>query len=199
MTDKLPRNIYKDTDYDRWDDFLMQADKEKLVDFMLSRMSTDDQFMNLAYEYFNSFDEIASADDLVKAYLNEMEHECSSFIPDVEYIVSLTDRFVQLSVGLSSIYARVQLFVSLIVRLDKAVVIDGAGMQGDDDFLIIDEMKDIDKNLRKAISDKKNSISEEEMAEILGFIKSTQQEYTIKLMGNDYLENIKEIMSENQI
>ena len=197
MADKLPKNIYRDIDYDKWDDFLMQVDKEKLVDFMLSRMSTDDHFMSLVYEYFNSFDEIATADDLVKAYLNEMDHECSNFIPDVDYIVSLTDRFAQLSVGLASLYAKVQLFVSLIVRLDKAVIIDGAGMEGDDDFLIVDEMKEIDKDLRKTISDKKNSTSEEEKAEILGFIKSCQQEYTINLMEKDYLENIKELLSEN--
>ena len=190
MSEKLPKSVYRDMDYDRWDDFLMQADKEKLVDFMLSRMSTDDHFMKLVYEYFNSADEIATADDLIKAYITEMDYECSNFIPDVDYIVSLTDRFMQLGVALPSIYSKVQLYVSLIVRLDKAVTIDGAGMQGDDDFLIVDMIKNIDKDLMKIIKDKKNSISSEEKEEICGFIKTSRQEYTISLLDNDYLEKL---------
>lgn len=192
MSDKLPKSIYRDIDYDRWDDFLMQVDKEKLVDFMLSRMSTDEHFMNLVYEYFNSFDDIATADDLVKAYLTEMDYECSNFVPDVDYIVSLTDRFIQLGIALPSLYSKIQLYISIIVRLDKAVIIDEAGMQGDDDFLIVDMIKSIDKELTKIIKEKKGSISNEEKEEISGFIKTTMQEYTLSLLEEDYLEKINE-------
>ena len=190
MSDKLPKSVYRDIDYDRWDNFLMKVDKEKLVDFMLSRMSTDDHFMSLVYEYFNSFDDIATADDLIKAYLTEMDYECSNFIPDVDYIVSLTDRFMQLGLALPSLYSKIQLYVSLIVRLDKEVSDDGAGVQGDDDFLIVDMIKNIDKDLMKAICDKKQSISDEEREEICGFIKTTRQEYTISLLDDDYLEKL---------
>lgn len=192
MSDKLPKSIYRDINYDRWDDFLMQVDKEKLVDFMLSRMSTDEHFMNLVYEYFNSFDDIATADDLVKAYLTEMDYECSNFVPDVDYIVSLTDRFIQLGIALPSLYSKIQLYISIIVRLDKAVIIDEAGMQGDDDFLIVDMIKSIDKELTKIIKEKKDSISNEEKEEISGFIKTTMQEYTLSLLEEDYLEKINE-------
>lgn len=192
MSDKLPKSIYRDIDYDRWDDFLMQVEKEKLVDFMLSRMSTDEHFMNLVYEYFNSFDDIATADDLVKAYFTEMDYECSNFVPDVDYIVSLTDRFIQLGIALPSLYSKIQLYISIIVRLDKAVIIDEAGMQGDDDFLIVDMIKSIDKELTKIIKEKKDSISNEEKEEISGFIKTTMQEYTLSLLEEDYLEKINE-------
>lgn len=190
MSDKLPKSVYRDVDYDRWDDFLMQVDKEKLVDFMLSRMSTDDHFMSLVHSYFNSSDEIATADDLIKAYLTEMDYECSNFVPDVDYIVSLTDRFVQLGVALPSLYSKIQLYVSLIVRLDKAVSVDGAGMQGDDDFLIVDMIKNIDKDLMEVVYDMKQSISDEEREEISAFLKTTRQEYTMSLLDDNYLEKL---------
>lgn len=190
MSDKLPKSVYRDVDYDRWDDFLMQVDKEKLVDFMLSRMSTDDHFMSLVHSYFKSSDEIATADDLIKAYLTEMDYECSNFVPDVDYIVSLTDRFVQLGVALPSLYSKIQLYVSLIVRLDKAVSVDGAGMQGDDDFLIVDMIKNIDKDLMKVFYDMKQSISDEEREEISAFLKTTRQEYTMSLLDDNYLEKL---------
>lgn len=148
MSEKLPRSVYRDNDYSRWDDFLMNADKEKLVNCMLSGMSVDERFMNLVYDYFNNYDEIATADDIVKAYLTEIEYECSCPIINVDYIVSLSDRFMQLGVALKSLYGRIQLYLSLIVRLDKAVAIDGAGRYSGDSFLIVDMIKDIDKSLR---------------------------------------------------
>ena len=39
MSDKLPKSLDRDIDWDKWDEFLLEVDKEKLVDFMLSRMS----------------------------------------------------------------------------------------------------------------------------------------------------------------
>lgn len=190
MSDKLPKSLDRDIDWDKWDEFLFEVDKEKLVDFMLSRMSTDDHFMRLAYEYFNNSDEIANADSLIKAYSGELDYECSQYIPDVDFIVSLTERFIKLAENLTSLYSKVQFYVSVIVKLDKAVVVDGAGMQGDDDYLIEEEMRSIDRMLISAINDKKDKISDNERKEILGFIKSSQQEYTIELMDGGYLDNI---------
>lgn len=34
MSEKLPKSVYRDMDYDRWDNFLMQADKEKLLKYV---------------------------------------------------------------------------------------------------------------------------------------------------------------------
>jgi len=196
MADILPKSLDKDTDWDRWDEFLLDVDKDKIIDFLLSRMSSDEHFMKLAYEYFNGADHRGDVEveSLLKAYACELEYECSQSIPDVDFIVSLTERFIRLAEEIATLYGKVQFYVSLIVKLDKSVALDGAGMYGDDDFLIVEEMESIDHILTAEIDENKDAISEDEKKEIIAFIKSSQQEYKISLMEDkEYLENIKKL------
>lgn len=115
---KLPSGLKTDEAWDVWEEHLLEQPQEGLVQFLLSRMMTDPEFMRLVYTQFG--DGICEdGQEVVEAFCREVDYELQQEHPDMEYLVSLSERFFQSADALTGSKAKQLVYEGIAEKLKE--------------------------------------------------------------------------------
>lgn len=143
----LPNNIDKDSDWDLWEEFLKKVPQEDLVDFLLGRMAADSHFMTLIHGKFEKNDmQAEGAKNLMQAYNTEIDLEWNNEKPDLQYVVSLTNRFLEAAKELTE--SDIKLFKEFILKKLEEGLYEKNMQQAEDGCLLEDLMHDIIRSMK---------------------------------------------------
>lgn len=192
MSDTLPRFLYSDEDWDLWEEKLMNCEKEDIVELMLMRMSNDTRFFNLVYAKFGNGNETdEEVDAQIQFYESDIYREMYEKNPDIDYIISVTERFFITIEEMPGILHKVRGYIAIINKLDQSIN-QGVGYKNDDDWLLVDRIEDAKKYLVNLIE--KEAKAPSIKTQIKNRILQSMESYDP--VGENYLQMVLDEMKK---
>ena len=168
----------------------MSCDKDTLVEFIMTRMSMNESIMKAVYNHFSRNEEYADSAELNRLlFEKEIDTECLNETPDVEYIISMTERYLQGIKETKDITDKIVMLSMVIIKLNRLNMKYNV-MMADEDGLLLDEIDDLKKYLLKFVSE--TGINADDKEDIVSRLKANIKEYDI--VANDYINHIQEAM-----
>lgn len=170
---KLPQYLDTNEEWNMWEQHLLNQSKEDLVQCLLSRMAMDHHFMQFMYINYANCNQNSDMNQCMDSFLAEIDYELQEKNPDVDYLVSITERFFQTICQFSDSVSKVKAYLVIICKLNVAVL-QGAGTH-DDSWLLFDRMDDA-KNYAIQII-KEETLSQGERKKIKDLCKQALKGY----------------------
>ncbi|MBC3797253.1 hypothetical protein [Acetobacterium tundrae] len=161
-------------DWQNWKEFLMGHSKEELVELMINRMSRDSSYCRESY--YKLVKRSLSVNETIDDYKTEVNYEMNKKIPDVYFLMILSDKLLERVECTDNLLDKLKLSVTVIVNLDCAIE-NGAGFRNEDEFVLIEVMDTCRDLMLAAIKKQYKDLSTEELSKVSDYLKTESARY----------------------
>lgn len=161
-------------DWQNWKKFLMGHSKEELAELIINRMSRDSSYCRETYHKLVK--RSLSVKETIDDYETEVNYEINKKIPDVCFLMILSDKLLERVECVNNLLDKLKLCVTVIVNLDRAIE-NGAGFRNEDEFVLIEVMDTCRDLMLAAIKKHSKDLSTEELSKVSEYLKTESVRY----------------------
>ncbi|MDO9492908.1 hypothetical protein [Acetobacterium sp.] len=162
------------TDCQSWKQLLMSHSKEELAELIIHRMLRDSGFSRELYHKLVK--RSLSVKETIDDYETEVGYEMNKNIPDVYFLMILSDKLLERAECTDNLLDQLKLYVSVIMNLDR-VIEYGAGFRNEDEFVLIEVMDTCRDLMLAAIKKHSKDLSAEELSKVSEYLKTESVRY----------------------
>jgi len=171
---KIKEEVSTLSEREHWKDFFLELSKEELADLLLDRMVKDRSFSRALFYKFSK--EASSLDEVIIEYETAVKDEMNRRVPDVEFLVTLSEKVMVSAETKENMLDKFRLYVSVIKSLDSALG-HGAGYENEEEDVLIEIIDECRKLMLAFIEEKNADVEVMDLVQVYDFLKNESNRY----------------------